>query len=323
MTSEGSRQYRHRGIELDALIFTNLAPEHIESHGSLQAYADAKYELGKHLVHSRKRPRVMVANADDKESVRYLTLPVEIPLPFSLSANPPWFADEHGGYFTFAGIKIPVYLPGEFSLKNALAAATLARALGVNAQVVADGLAKLKSIPGRAERIEAGQDFTVVVDYAHTPDSLEAIYKAYGTARKICVLGSMGGSRDTWNRPVKAKIASEYCEQVILTNEDPCDDDPDAILRQMAEGSAAAKTRLILDRREAISKAFEIASSLSKGSQPLDPARGNQNGVAVLITGKGTDPWIYGPHGTKIPWSDAKVAREEIEKLLARRPDVS
>ncbi|MDO8514428.1 MAG: UDP-N-acetylmuramyl-tripeptide synthetase [bacterium] len=320
MTSEGAAQHRHRAIELDALVFTNLAPEHIESHGSYKAYADAKFELGRQLARSRKRPRVVVANADDPESARYLALKVERVLPFSLSAHAPMYADEKGGYFTLENTKIHVRLPGEFSLKNALAAATLARALNIAPAVIAHALQKLMHIPGRAERIEEGQNFTVVVDYAHTPDSLEAIYKAYGVARKICVLGSMGGSRDSWNRPVKGRIASEYCAEVILTNEDPCDDDPAAIIEQMRSGVVGKEPLIFIDRREAISKAFEIALSLSKSiHQPLQKARGNQNDIVVLITGKGTDPWIYGARGTKIQWSDARVAREELAKLAASR----
>src|SRR3989344_2529750 len=154
MTSEGARQHRHRFIELNALVFINLAPEHIESHGSYEAYADAKFEIGKQLARSGKRPRFMVANVDDKESPRYRILPVEHAFPFSLSAQEPSFADESGGYFTFEDTKISLHLPGTFSLKNALAAAVLARALGIPAATIARALENLKAIPGRAERIE-------------------------------------------------------------------------------------------------------------------------------------------------------------------------
>ena len=100
MTSEGARQHRHRAIELDALVFTNLAPEHIESHGSYEKYADAKFELGLQLLRSSKRPRYMIANGGDPESKRYLLLPVEKVFPFSLSTHSPWSATSDGGYFT-------------------------------------------------------------------------------------------------------------------------------------------------------------------------------------------------------------------------------
>jgi len=302
MTSEGARQARHRFLDLDALVFTNLAPEHIESHGSYESYADAKFEIGRQLVRSRKRPRIVVANADDRESTRYLTLGVEHALPFTLQDGKPYAADEHGGFFTFEETKIAVHLPGEFSLGNALAAATVARALGVRAPEIAHALDRLKGIPGRAERIEAGQDFAVVVDYAHTPDSLSALYDAYGALRKVCVLGATGGGRDTWKRPVMGRIAGERCDAVILTNEDPYDEDPRQIVDDLAR-ACGKKAEVILDRRAAIRRALELARA----------------GDAVLITGKGTDPNIAGPRGERTPWSDAAVAREELEKLRSSR----
>jgi UDP-N-acetylmuramoyl-L-alanyl-D-glutamate--2,6-diaminopimelate ligase len=298
MTSEGSRQYRHRAIELDALVFTNLAPEHIESHGSYEAYADAKFEIGKQLVRSKKRPRIVVTNADDAQGVRYLELPVEYKLPFALSYGAPWQADENGGSFTFGGTEIAVKLPGEFSLKNALAAATLTRAMNVSLPNIARGIASVTRIPGRAERIETGQPFTVVVDYAHTPDSLEALYSAYGHVRKICVLGATGGGRDTWKRPVMGALADRMCDQVILTDEDPYDEDPHTIVEELAR-DMKRKPEILMSRRKAIARGFALA----------------RPGDAVLITGKGTDPCICRKNGEKEPWSDASVAREELAKL--------
>lgn len=299
MTSEGARQHRHRFIDMDALIFTNLAPEHIESHGSYEAYADAKFEIGRELARSSKRPRIMVANAESKESSRYLSLPVEHKLPFSLSSCEPWSADENGGHFHFDSLDIRISLPGEFSLKNALASATLARAFGVQTQIIVKALEKMRGIPGRAERIEAGQNFTVVVDYAHTPDSLEALYSAYKNRNKICVLGATGGGRDTWKRPVMGEIADRYCAEVILTNEDPYDENPHVIVNAVASGMKR-KPEVIMDRREAIRSALVRA----------------RTGDAVLITGKGTDPCICVENGRQIPWSDAGVAREELTSLL-------
>lgn len=300
MTSEGARQFRHRAIELDALVFTNLAPEHIESHGSYEAYSDAKFEIGKQLVRSKKRPRVMAANADDPQSGRYLLLPVETMLPFTLSAQKPYDAGDHGGYFMFEGVKIVLDLPGEFSLKNALAAATVTHAFGVPTFTIAQALSKLGSIPGRAQRIDAGQNFTVIVDYAHTPDSLKALYDAFASRKRICVLGSTGGGRDKWKRPVMGAVADERCDEVILTNEDPYDEEPLDIVEQMAKGMKRTPT-IVMDRRDAIARALALA----------------KEGDAVLITGKGTDPCICVENGRKIPWSDAQVATEEIQKMLS------
>jgi UDP-N-acetylmuramoyl-L-alanyl-D-glutamate--2,6-diaminopimelate ligase len=183
---------------------------------------------------------------------------------------------------------------------NALAVAKAAKFAGVSLAKSAASLSKLERIPGRTERIEEGQDFAVVVDYAHTPDSLRALYDAY-PVRKICVLGNTGGGRDTWKRPEMGKIADDACAHVILTDEDPYDENPRTILDDMASGMNRTP-RIILDRREAIREALILA----------------QEGDAVLITGKGTDPYIMRANGTKEPWSDAQVAREELEKLKVK-----
>jgi len=291
-------------FDLDALLFINLAPEHIESHGSLAAYSDAKFELGKQLARSRKRPRYMIANADDPQSGRYLTLALEHTLPFSLSGAQPWETHEHGGTFTYQNTLVTVNLPGAFSLMNALAAATLAHAMGIPMHTVASGIASVTRIPGRAEEIHEGQSFTVVVDYAHTPDSLQAIYGAYPEKHKICVLGATGGGRDTWKRPVMGTLADTTCDSVILTNEDPYDEDPRSIIDMLAGGMKDKTPQIIVDRREAIAAAFVQAKA----------------GDVVLITGKGTDPTIQGPRGSSIPWSDARVAREELQRLLGNTP---
>ena len=155
------------------------------------------------------------------------------------------------------------------------------------------------TIPGRAERVERGQRFSVIVDYAHTPDSLRALYDAYGGSRKICVLGSTGGGRDRWKRPEMGRIADEFCDVSILTEEDPYDEDPHKIVDDLASGFVRRKPRIIPERRAAIRDALKEA----------------REGDAVLITGKGTDPFIMGPKGGKVPWSDKKIAEEELQKL--------
>ncbi len=299
LTSEGARQYRHRFISLNALLFINLAPEHIESHGSLQAYADAKFELGRQLARSRKRPRYMIANADDSESGRYLSLPVESPIPFSLTGATPFEARERDGFFTLGETRVTVPLPGEFSLLNALAAATFARAFGIREDAIARGIAEVRRIPGRAEEVDEGQPFTAIVDYAHTPDSLRAIYEAYPNRRKVCVLGSTGGGRDLWKRPVMGGVADTYCDTIILTNEDPYDEDPRGIVDMLGRGIEKHTPEIIMDRRSAIARALSLARS----------------GDCVIVTGKGTDPTIQGARGSAVPWSDAQVVREELRKM--------
>lgn len=298
LTSEGAKQFRHLYTDLNALVFTNLQKEHIESHGSMEKYAAAKFELGKALAHSPKRPRAIVANSDNAYSEPYLNLPVEMKLPFGQAdALELRLHDSHVS-FRYDGVLFTIPHPGMFSVLNALAAIKTAAWLGVPLPVCSEALTKLTVIPGRAEHIEAGQDFLAVVDYAHTPDSLEALYGAYGKRRKICVLGNTGGGRDTWKRPLMGAIAEQECDEVILTNEDPYDEDPRAILDAMTKEMKRAP-RIIMDRREAIRAALSLARS----------------GDAVLISGKGTDPYIMEANGSKTPWSDAQVVREELEKL--------
>lgn len=308
MTSEGARQFRHQGIALDALVFTNLAPEHLESHGGFEKYKEAKLSLAKHLESSSKRPRYIVANVDDKHGKEFLNINVEHKLPFSLSNAEPYSTNEKAVRFVWKkGELLTVPLPGVFNLKNILAAMTLCEALGVSFADMKKALEHIEPVPGRAERVEKGQPFAVVIDYAHTPDSLRALYETYaststspGARRKlICVLGSTGGGRDTWKRPLMGAIADEFCSVAILTNEDPYDEDPHTIIDEVAKGFKNKKPHIILERRSAIREALKEARS----------------GDAVLITGKGTDPFIMGPRGTKEKWSDKRMAEEELKKL--------
>lgn len=303
MTSEGAVQKRHIGIAVDALIFTNLAPEHIESHGSYANYVAAKLSIGKELERSSKRPRIMIANADDEYGPDFLALAVEQAVPYSLSQVQPWHSDENGGVMTFEGVEIHSQLPGDFTLKNFLAAAQFARAIGIDVPTIRSALEHIQKVPGRLERIDAGQQFIVVVDNAHTIDSQKALYRAFAKTRPICVLGSCGGGRDTWVRPEKGRAAEEHCAQVILTDEDPYDEDPESIVHDIQEGMASTPP-VMMDRRLAIRYALSLAQ--------------NGKGGSVLIVGKGTDPCIMRAHGTREPWSDARVAREELDRLLGK-----
>lgn len=301
LTSESALQYRHLFLFLDVLIFTNLEKEHIESHGSMENYFAAKFRLGRALARSPKRPRAIVANAESEYGRRFLALPVEKQIGFSLAEAQGLTLGDQGISFTYDGTQVSLPHPGEFSARNALASIKAANFLGISTAVAARALGNLSRIAGRAERIERGQDFLAVVDYAHTPDSLQALYEAYKDRRKICVLGNTGGGRDTWKRPEMGRIAETYCDEVILTNEDPYDEDPQAILAAMAKGMQEKTPRMILDRREAIRTALSLARA----------------GDAVLVTGKGTDPYIMEANGAKTPWSDAQVVGEELERLAA------
>ena len=304
ITSEAARQFRNRWIDLDMLLFTNLSPEHIESHGSFEKYRDAKRSIGRALAGSgfggsTKKERRIIANSDDAESAFYLSLPVTCAVPFSLANAEPYTVAKDSIEFTFKDEKMNAPLTGLFNLYNALGAVVCANTLGIPLATIKKALAKTATIKGRVERVNVGQDFDVIVDYAHTADSLEKLYLAFPDQRKICVLGNTGGGRDTWKRKEMGAIADKYCDEIILTDEDPYDDDPRSIVEQMVEGIKNKPYKIIMDRREAINTAVSHA----------------QHGDAVLITGKGTDPYIMVANNKKIPWSDENVAREELEKI--------
>ncbi len=298
ITSEAAIQYRHLFLDLNALVFTNLEKEHLESHGGMENYFKAKYKIGEALAHSPKRPRAIIANADSAYGARFLALPLEQSIPFALTDAAELTASGNGISFLFEGTRFSLPHPGAFTALNALAAIKTCSFLGVPLAQTTAALAGLKTIPGRVERIEAGQNFLAVVDYAHTPDSLEALYKAYGNRPKICVLGNTGGGRDVWKRPEMGRIADEHCAHVILTNEDPYDENPNEIVNAMAQGMKRTPT-IIMDRRAAIAEALRRASA----------------GDVVLVSGKGTDPYIMGSRGAKEVWSDARVVHEELQKL--------
>lgn len=303
ITSEGSKMFRHKFIYLDAFVYTNLAPEHIESHGSFQKYKEAKLAIADNLGKGGKKNTILVVNRDDEEYEDFLDKPADNKLTYSLSDTSPLDLS-NGISMRFNRTTLYSNLEGRFNAYNILAAATLAEAMGIYVDKIKSGIEDLKIVPGRVQKIlsrNINQDFEVIVDYAHTPESLEELYKAFPKAPKICVLGNTGGGRDRWKRPVMARIAEKYCSKIILTNEDPYDENPESIVDEMEREIKKKPVLKILDRREAIHYALKVAEKDS----------------AVLISGKGTDPYIMEANGKKTPWSDAEVAKEELEKVLA------
>ncbi len=296
VTSEGIRQFRHKFINFDTAVFTNLSPEHIESHGGFENYRNEKLKLFKITKN------IHIINADDKNSKYFLDIPAKKKISFS-------FKDAENYDFK-------LNLIGDFNILNALTAISVARAYGINFEVCKKALEKAKGIPGRMEVISnppAGGP-KVIVDYAHTPEQLEAVYKALDsrfrgndTGRLICVLGSCGGGRDKWKRPVLGKIAEKYCKEIIITNEDPYDENPNSIMDEIESGFLKTRNskfeirnyEKILDRKEAIKKAINIA----------------KQGETVIITGKGSEPWMCIKNGKKIPWSDKQIAKDALNKI--------
>lgn len=280
ITSEGIKQFRHKGIDFFMAILTNITPEHIESHGSFEKYREAKAKLF-------CGAKIHILNGDDKENIDYFSkIPAKKCVIYSKNDLPP---DFH------------LKLLGEFNKENAAAAFCAAKEFGIGEETIKFALEKIEFIPGRLEFVQK-EPFSVVVDYAHTPDALRKVYWTLRSEnpkseilnpKLICVLGSAGGGRDKWKRPEMGKIAKEFCDEIILTNEDPYDENPEKILEDIGGN------RKVLDRREAIREAL-------KSAKPGD---------TVIITGKGAEPWMMGPGGQKISWDDREVAREELGAL--------
>jgi UDP-N-acetylmuramoyl-L-alanyl-D-glutamate--2,6-diaminopimelate ligase len=282
MSSEGAKLWRHVGIELNGLIVTNLSPEHIESHGSFDKYRAAKLRFLSALNKSSKPNKFLVLNTQD-QALNIFTEQVNK----SVSVK-----DLNHSYIT--------PLPGQFNKENAEAAGTAAENLGLDKNIIQQALNNFTGAKGRVEKINLNQPFEVVVDYAHTADSLEKFYQIFEGKRKICVFGATGGGRDKWKRPEMGKVADKYCDEIILTDDDSYDESPQTICEEIATGITAHTPQIITDRREAIKTALALA----------------RPGDAVLITGKGTDPFLMGPKGKKTPWSDTNVTKEELTKLL-------
>ncbi len=303
MTSEGSKMFRHKFIWLDAFIFTNLSPEHIEAHGSYAKYVQAKLNLADNLV-GTKQNTLLIVNGDDAEAEKFLEKKADRKISYSISNSKP--LDLTNG-IKMRFNKTTLYSPllGEFNAYNILAAATFAKEIGISDEIIKEAIENLKQIPGRAQKIDGGQNFEVYVDYAHTKESLEALYQAFPNKKKICILGNTGGGRDKWKRPEMAKIAETYCDEIILTDEDPYDEDPNQIIKEMRDAISKKPVEIIMDRRTAINTGLKKALN-----------KNNPENTIVLITGKGTDPYIMGPNGSKTPWLDSDVAKEEIKKVL-------
>ena len=333
VTSEGILQHRHSGVDFDMAVFTNLSPEHIERHGNFEAYKAAKGELFKALSKRHKtsggKPiqTMAVVNLADQNSGYFLQFPADKKIGYRFGANIQQVNDEitrivaedlkvneSGSTFRMHGTEIQTPLLGKFNAENAFAAATAAVALGVNITTIQKVVAAIRGIPGRMEEIiveGAPKPFRVFVDYAHTPFALENVYQtvrtigqAQGMGRLICVLGSAGGGRDKWKRPEMGKTAGRFCDNIIITNEDPYDEDPRKIMDEVIQGvheflkgaSLQQFVEEILDRRQAIVKAVRLA-------QPKD---------LVMITGKGSESWMAVEGGKLIPWDDREIVRQAL-----------
>jgi len=345
-SSEGIIQYRHRFINYDIVLFTCLYPEHIEAHGSFENYKEAKGMLFAHLKNGKtkytgedfkiKKPKsglqktelhrikkTIVVNGNDEHAEYFLDFWAEEKWTYILTEigkSKPIFNSEVKQIIasaskvdgqTFLNIgedKLKVNLLGDFNRQNALAALSVGLSQAIPLESLRPGLEGIAGVAGRLERIESGQPFIVIIDYAFEPQAVNKLYDTVAALpheRIIHVLGSAGGGRDKSRRSILGEIAGRRADIMIVTDEDPYDEDPLAIINQVVAGAITTKKQLnldlfvFLDRRQAINKALSQA----------------QPGDIVLITGKGSEQAICRSRGAKEQWDDRSVCREELLHL--------
>ncbi|MDD5738766.1 MAG: UDP-N-acetylmuramoyl-L-alanyl-D-glutamate--2,6-diaminopimelate ligase [Candidatus Pacebacteria bacterium] len=319
-TSEGIKQWRHKGIDFDFLVFTNLTPEHLPSHSnSFEKYKRTKGKIFntlmdypvKHLV-GRDIKKTIIVNIDNEHSDYFLNFKSNKKITFGIKNKADYQAvklqsNENGITFFVNEKEYKLNLFGEFNVYNALPAIAICDLLGINYEQVKSGLADLKILPGRMEPIQQGQHFLVLVDYAHEPKSMELALRASRSLVKsggnlIVLLGAEGGGRDKVKRPKMGELAGRLADVVVVSNVDPYDDDPKEIIKDIAVASIRAgkvinqNIFVIEDRREGIKKCLQLA----------------QQRDIVLITGKGAEQSMI-IKGDKISWDDREVVREELK----------
>lgn len=309
VSSHALALHRVDGIDFDLAVFTNLTQDHLDFHGTLEAYGRVKRRLFELLAGSKKPERWAVVNWDDPAS-RSMVEGLELRmLTFGLSASAAVRPVEHAS--TLDGIRMTVESPagrfevaspliGEHNVMNLLAASAVGIALGVEPSRIVEALARVRAVPGRFERVEAGQPFLVVVDYAHTPDALERVL---GTARKLTrgrlgVVFGCGGDRDRGKRPLMGAIAARLADHVWVTSDNPRSEDPLAIINEVVVGVSSvwpdlARCAMIADRRDAIRAVLDWA----------------RPGDFVVIAGKGHETYqIIGRE--VLPFDDRAAVRE-------------
>ncbi|MFA5062215.1 MAG: UDP-N-acetylmuramoyl-L-alanyl-D-glutamate--2,6-diaminopimelate ligase [Patescibacteria group bacterium] len=320
-SSQGILQYRHYGLNYDVVVFTNLAPEHVEAHGGFENLKRDKgiifaqlMKQAKKVFDNKKVPKVAVVNIDDQHSDYYLQFSADEKFGFGIKNTKPNLKNitgkilastETGSEFSVNNHNYHINILGDFNVYNALAAIAVAKSQNIPEEKIDSGLKNVKLIEGRMEVVNPGQDFKVIVDYAHEPLSLTELFtnlrKMLGpTGKLIGLVGSDGGGRDKSKREKMGEIAGRLCDVVIITDVNCFDEDPNQIAEMLAVGARHAnKTNnenlfIEVDRRRAIEKAITMAKA----------------GDIIAITAKGTEPCIVVANGKKIPWDDRQVAKE-------------
>jgi UDP-N-acetylmuramoyl-L-alanyl-D-glutamate--2,6-diaminopimelate ligase len=300
VSSHAMTLHRADAIHFEVALFTNLTQDHLDFHADMEDYFLAKRKL------FEAGPGTAIINVDDPYG-RRLASEFECVTFSAEGAEADYSArevefDASGASFGVGEMRLRTGLPGHFNVANALGAFAVAEAMGVGSEIAAAGLARAARVPGRFEPIDEGQGFSVLVDYAHTPDSLENVLRAARrlTAGKLISVFGAGGDRDRDKRPKMGRAGAELSDLAVITSDNPRSEDPEAIVAEVAAGAGDARElEIVLDRREAIALALGRA----------------RPGDTVVIAGKGHEQGQEFEDGRKVPFDDREVAREELWKL--------
>ena len=305
VTSHALAEYRTLGVPIEIAVFTNLTHDHLDYHKTLAKYRQAKGKLF-------KKARFSILNADDPATKTYQKLAQEyttygIKNGENRAKNVKLTVS--GVKYSFGDIKIETNLPGEFNVYNSLAAAVVGTKLGLAPTAIAEGIKSLDSVEGRMNVINRGQDFTVIVDYAHAPDALEKVFASVKDhqGRIISVHGG-AGRRDPSTRPIRGEILAKHSDIVIITEDDSRDEDPEKIAAGFIKGATAAGKVLGQNLFKELNREKAIALALKTA----------QTGDLVLILGKGHEKTILradGPHA----FEDIKVTERLLDRILPDR----
>ncbi len=308
VTSQGLAQHRVWGVPFSVGVLTNITHEHLDYHKTFERYVAAKQMLFRYVARNRRGLGVGIANADDPKGELFARLTPH-PVLYGMKVGDVVAEDVRlspdGSTFTaVAGddrYDITCHIPGGFYVQNSLAAICVGRALGLTKEQIEQGIAALRGVAGRMTTIDEGQPFSLIVDYAHTPDSFDKLFRDMRPVvkGKLIVMFGSAGRRDQAKRAVQGRLAGEYADEVIVTEEDDRDVDGMAIMDEIARGAEEAdKVRerdlfLVHDRTEAIKFALGRASQ----------------GDTVLLLGKGHEKTIESADGEH-PWDEIATARE-------------
>ncbi|MBC6974124.1 UDP-N-acetylmuramoyl-L-alanyl-D-glutamate--2,6-diaminopimelate ligase [Bacillus sp. Xin] len=303
---------RVHGCDYDVAVFTNLTQDHLDYHKTMEEYKHAKgllfAQLGNSYHHGREKYAVL--NNDDPAAEEYMRSTAATVITYGIDTHSDIMAKDivmtsGGTTFTLVtpneSLNITMKLIGKFNVYNVLAATAATLVSGVPLQTIIDVVRKLTGVPGRFEVVDGGQDYTVIVDYAHTPDSLENVLttaKQFAKGNVYCIVGC-GGDRDRTKRPIMAGVATEYATHAILTSDNPRSEDPKAILDDMLTGAKGNNYKVIVDRKEAIFHAVSEAKAED----------------IIIIAGKGHE--TYQIIGKEVHhFDDREIAKEAITERL-------